>query len=216
MDCIFISLTLDLSNTPCQILNTSSVFITATCVLDIPLTSGETIQRSKFSTLVSSSVTRQKGKSQNWGNKWRKHVKFSEKRTFLTPWLSGAKICSFFSENLRALFSFYLRFEIHLFALLPTSCSLAIRWEFCFANFYEIRRILNNCIFNFAQNLLAAIPFAFPPILSTTPLLWSVAKIFQRYIILVKWSKTFVIYLIHSSNHPYKLSLLFEQFIKAS
>ena len=134
---------------------------------------------------------------------------FPKNEHFLPPDYQGVRYVRFFSENLRALFSCYLRFEIHLFALLLTSCSLAI-------NFYEIRRILNNCIFNFAQNLLAAIPFAFPPILSTTPLLWSVAKNFQRYIILVKWSKTFVIYLIHSSNHPYKLSLLFEQFIKAS
>ena len=141
---------------------------------------------------------------------------FPKNEHFLPPDYQGVRYVRFFSENLPTLFSCYLRFEIHLFALFPTSCSLAIRWEFCFANFYEIRRILNNCIFNFAQNLLAAIPFAFPPILSTTPLLWSVAKIFQRYIILVKWSKTFVIYLIHSSNHPYKLSLLFEQFIKAS
>ena len=32
-----------------------------------------------------SSVIRQKGKSQNGGNKKTKHAKFSEKRTFLTP-----------------------------------------------------------------------------------------------------------------------------------
>ena len=32
-----------------------------------------------------SSVIRQKGESQNGGNKKSKHAKFSEKRTFLTP-----------------------------------------------------------------------------------------------------------------------------------
>ena len=31
------------------------------------------------------SVIRQKGESQNGGNKKTKHAKFSEKRTFLTP-----------------------------------------------------------------------------------------------------------------------------------
>ena len=33
-----------------------------------------------------SSVMRQKGESQNGGNKKVKHAKFSKKRTFLTPW----------------------------------------------------------------------------------------------------------------------------------
>ena len=32
-----------------------------------------------------SSVTKQKGESQNGGNKKTKHTKFPEKRTFLTP-----------------------------------------------------------------------------------------------------------------------------------
>ena len=34
--------------------------------------------------------------------------------------VSGGKKCAFFRNLWRALFSFYLRFEIHLFALLPT------------------------------------------------------------------------------------------------
>ena len=59
------------------------------------------------------SVTVQKVESQNGGNKKTKQAKFSEKLLFLTPWyvtyvcVSGGKKC-------------YLRFEIHLFALLPT------------------------------------------------------------------------------------------------
>ena len=48
---------------------------------------------------------REKGESQNGGNKKIRHAKFSEKQTFLTPWyhkymcVSGGKKCSF-SENL--------------------------------------------------------------------------------------------------------------------
>ena len=34
--------------------------------------------------------------------------------------VSGGKKCAFFRNLWRALFSFYLRFEIHLFAFLPT------------------------------------------------------------------------------------------------
>ena len=47
---------------------------------------------------ISTSVIRQKGESQNGGNKKAKHAKFSDKRTFLTPWyvcVSGDKKCSF-------------------------------------------------------------------------------------------------------------------------
>ena len=55
-----------------------------------------------------SSVVRQKGKSQNWCFKKTKHVKFSKKLTFLTPWYAHARcVCrnpSYihvnFSENL--------------------------------------------------------------------------------------------------------------------
>ena len=57
----------------------------------------------------SSSVIRQKGESENGGNKKVKHAKFSEKGTFITHWY--------------ALLSSYLRFEIRPFALLPTSCN---------------------------------------------------------------------------------------------
>ena len=39
-----------------------------------------------------SSVIRQKGESQNGGNKKSKHAKFSEKRTFLTPWYAHVSI----------------------------------------------------------------------------------------------------------------------------
>ena len=57
----------------------------------------------KITNLVSlidrSSVVRQKGESQNGCFKKTKHVKFSEKRTFLTPWyahVTGGKKYSFF------------------------------------------------------------------------------------------------------------------------
>ena len=39
-----------------------------------------------LSEMIISLVIRQKGKSQNGGNKKAKHAKFSEKGTFLTPW----------------------------------------------------------------------------------------------------------------------------------
>ena len=46
-----------------------------------------------------SSVTRQKGESQNGCFKKTKHAKFSEKRTFLTyVCVSGGKKCSFFGK----------------------------------------------------------------------------------------------------------------------
>ena len=59
-------------------------------------------------------VIRQVGESQNGGNKKTKPVKFSEKWTFLAPYLcvSGGKKCSFFRKIWRALFSCYLYFEI--------------------------------------------------------------------------------------------------------
>ena len=39
-----------------------------------------------------SSVIRQKGESQNGGNKKSKHAKFSEKQTFLTPWYAHVRV----------------------------------------------------------------------------------------------------------------------------
>ena len=44
-----------------------------------------------------SSVIRQKGKSQNGCFKKIKHVKFSKKRTFLTPWCAQVRTTRFFS-----------------------------------------------------------------------------------------------------------------------
>ena len=72
-------------------------------------------------------VIRQKGKFQNGCFKKIKHVKFSEKRTFLTPWyaqihlrIRGQEIFVF-SKIWRA-FSWNSRFEIRPFVLLPTKC----------------------------------------------------------------------------------------------
>ena len=50
-----------------------------------------------------SSVIRKNGESQNGCFKTRKHTKFSEKQTFVTPWsahvrVSGGKKCSFFGN----------------------------------------------------------------------------------------------------------------------
>ena len=41
-----------------------------------------------------SSVMRQKGKSQNGGNKKAKHAKIPKKRTFLTPWYAHVHVCN--------------------------------------------------------------------------------------------------------------------------
>ena len=60
------------------------------------------------------SVIRQKGEFQNRYFKKTKHVKFSEKQTFLTPWYAHVR------KIWRALFSWNTRFEIRLFALLTT------------------------------------------------------------------------------------------------
>ena len=42
--------------------------------------------------LKKSSVIRQKGESQNGSFKKTKHAKFSEKRTFLTPWYGHVRV----------------------------------------------------------------------------------------------------------------------------
>ena len=68
-----------------------------------------------------SSVIRQKGESQNGCLKKTRHAKFSKKRIFLTPCVSGGKKCSFFGKFGGALFSLNTRFEIRPFALLPTN-----------------------------------------------------------------------------------------------
>ena len=62
-------------------------------------------------TLYNSSVIRQRGESQNGGNKKTNHAKLSEKRIFLP----------------RDTHTFYLRFEIRPFALLPRNCG--IKWK---------------------------------------------------------------------------------------
>ena len=65
-------------------------------------------------------VVRQKGEPENGCYKKAKHVKISEKRTFLTPWY--ADVCMFvFWKIWWALFSCNTRFEIRPFGLLRTS-----------------------------------------------------------------------------------------------
>ena len=70
-------------------------------------------------------VIRQKGETQNGGNKKTKHVKFSEKRTFLTPWDAQVRVRIMgwekfvFRKIWHVLLSCYLCFKICPFALLP-------------------------------------------------------------------------------------------------
>ena len=76
--------------------------------------------------IINSSVIKGK-KSQNGGNKKTKLANFPKNEHFLPPdtrayvCVSGSKKCSFFQKMCRALFSYYLRLEIRLFALLPTN-----------------------------------------------------------------------------------------------
>ena len=77
----------------------------------------------KLMILDSSFVIRRTDESQNGCVKKTKHVKFSEKQTFLTSWyahvrvcVSGGMKCSFFGKPDVPFF-----FKIHPFALLPTS-----------------------------------------------------------------------------------------------
>ena len=56
------------------------------------------------------SVIRQKGESQNGCFKKTKHVKFSEKRIFLTTWYAHNLFC----WNTLALFPYYRRFDVWL------------------------------------------------------------------------------------------------------
>ena len=82
--------------------------------------------------LLTLSLIRQNGKSQNGGNKKIRHAKFSEKRTFLTPWYAYVRVCVrrkvyFFSENL-ACFVFVLPpFCDSPFVLLPMICDISLR-----------------------------------------------------------------------------------------
>ena len=76
--------------------------------------------------VIISSVIRQKGESQKGCFKKTKRAKFSEKRTFLTPWyalrsvsIRGSEIFVFW-KTWRALFFWNTHFEIRPFALLPT------------------------------------------------------------------------------------------------
>ena len=76
---------------------------------------------------VTSSIIRQKGESQNGCLKKTEHAKFSEKRTFLTPWYAHVRVrirgleLFVFRKIWRALFSSNTHFEICPFALLPAT-----------------------------------------------------------------------------------------------
>ena len=78
-----------------------------------------------------SSGGRQKDETQNGGNRKTRHAKFSEKRTFFTSWYAQVRmritewVMFVFRKICCALFSCYLSFEIHPFALLP------MKWCFC-------------------------------------------------------------------------------------
>ena len=50
---------------------------------------------------LNSSVIRQKGQSQNGCFKKKKHAKFPEKRTFLTPWYAHARVFRTYISNVR-------------------------------------------------------------------------------------------------------------------
>ena len=83
------------------------------------------IKKQRGEGIVYSSAIRQKGESQNRGNKKTKHSKFSEKLLFLTPWdtcvyVSWGKKCFFFGKFGVFFFSCYLCFEIRPFALSQT------------------------------------------------------------------------------------------------
>ena len=74
---------------------------------------------------IKPSVIRKKGESQNGCFKKTKHAKFSEKRTFLTPWYAHVHPkCLFFGKFGVFFFSWNTRFEIRPLALLPTKLCL--------------------------------------------------------------------------------------------
>ena len=78
-----------------------------------------------WSRIMKSSVIKQKGESQNGCFKKTKLAKFSEERTFLTPWYAHVRLrirgleMFVFRKIWRALFSWNTRFEILPSALLP-------------------------------------------------------------------------------------------------
>ena len=109
-----------------------------------------------------SSVIRQKGISQNEGDKKTKHAKFFEKWTFLTPWY--AHVCvrirgweMFVIRKIwRAFFSYYYHFDIHPFALLPTkqghTASHRSFWDL-FLACYRRNRAIQQVIGTIKDNL---------------------------------------------------------------
>ena len=62
-----------------------------------------------------SSVLRQKGESQNGCFKKTKHTKFSEKRTFLTPWYAHTRTCAYEGKK----YSFFGKFGVLSFIETP-------------------------------------------------------------------------------------------------
>ena len=103
----------------------------------------------KFAILsFSSTVIRQKGKSQNGCFKKTKHAKFSGKQTFLTPWY--AKKCSFFGKFVVLCF---LETSVLRFALLPY-----YRRVLQFTNFPPLyEEVLLNCFYRFSRKLFRRI-----------------------------------------------------------
>ena len=73
-----------------------------------------------FIIAANTSVIRQKGESQNRCFKKIKHAKFSEKRTFFTPWYAHVRDKAKGRISKRV-FSWNTSFEIRPFALLPTN-----------------------------------------------------------------------------------------------
>ena len=90
----------------------------ATALFLYPLKTSENQGFSDVYRRYRTSVIRQKGESQNGCFKKAKHGKFSEKRTFLTPWYA------------------YVRFEIRPFALLPMKIDLKACVRYFLSNFY--------------------------------------------------------------------------------
>ena len=97
-------------------------------------------------TLINLSVIRQKGESQNGGDKNTKHAKFSPKRIFSTPLcVSGGKKILVLLKILHTLFSCNNPFEICPFAIFTDEMIFLVDYQ-CWAFLGYIRRSGNSGI----------------------------------------------------------------------
>ena len=103
---------------------------------------------------LNSSVIRQKGESESGCFKKTKHAKFSENRTFLTPWYAHVRVRigvrnARFSENLACFVFLKHPFWDSLFCLITDKLTL-----YCYHLYFGVIHQSNQVLLNVSDNLL--------------------------------------------------------------